>query len=124
MLNKNKSRISYLLKGLLMAFIITILLLVFYSLLLRFTSLSESKLHLLNNLTMILSVVVSSIYVAVKIKDKGWMHGGIVGVLYYLIIILINLLFIRDSSSVLLLSKLLISTIAGIIGGMIGINIV
>jgi putative membrane protein (TIGR04086 family) len=124
MLSKNKSRISYLLKGVIMAFVITIILLVFFSLLLRFTSLSESRLHLLNNLTMIFSLAISSLYAAIKIKEKGWLHGGIVGLLYYLVIFLINLIFIRDTEISILLSKLLISVVTGIIGGMIGINLI
>jgi len=124
MLNKNKSRIKFLCNGLLLAFIITIILLVIFSLLLRFTSISETKLPSFNNITMIISIVLASIYVAIKIKEKGWINGAIIGLVYYLIIILINVVFIRtDNSSLLLLTKLVLSGITGVIGGMIGINL-
>lgn len=124
MLIKNKSRIRYLGKGLLLAFIITIILLVLFSLLLRFTSISESKLPSFNNITMIISIVLASSYVAIKIKEKGWINGAIIGLLYYLIIILINVLFIKwDNNTILLLTKLALSGVTGVIGGMIGINL-
>lgn len=124
MFEKNKLRIKYLLKGVLVAFIITLLALLFFSLMLRFTSLRESKLTTLNNITMILSVAIGSFYTAVKIREKGWLNGAIVGALYYLIIILLNIVFLRpDTSNMYLFIKLLISMVAGFIGGMIGINL-
>lgn len=124
MFEKNKSRIKYLLKGVLVAFIITIIALIFFSLILRITSLRESKLTTLNNITMILSVAIGSFYTAVKIRENGWLNGAIVGALYYLIIILLNIVIIRpETSNMYLFIKLLISTVAGFIGGMIGINL-
>lgn len=125
MFTKNRIRIKYLLKGLFLAFIITIVLLLFFSLLLRFTTLSESKLPLFNNITMVISIVLASIFTAIKIKENGWMNGAIIGLLYYLVIIIINVLLLDNgSSNMLLLTKLLLSTVTGIIGGMIGINLV
>jgi len=124
MLTKNKLRIKYLFKGLLIAFIFTIVLLIFFSLLLRFTSLSESKLPSFNNITMIISIVFASIYSAIKIKENGWINGAIIGLLYYLVIIVINLLLIKNGeSNIYYLSRLIISTVTGIIGGVIGINL-
>ena len=73
---------------------------------------------------MIVSIAVGSIYIAVKIGEKGWMNGGIVGVLYFLILVFLNYLFIRPFNMDLYsLSKLFISLIVGIIGGVIGINV-
>lgn len=119
-----KNKIYYLLKGLFLAFIITIVSLIIFSLLLRFTGLRESQLPLLNNGVMIISIVVASIYSAIKIKEKGWINGAILGIVYYLVLLLINVLFIKSfDSSFIIISKLLISTVTGIIGGMIGINL-
>lgn len=124
MLLKNKTRLSYVAKGLFIALITTIMFLVFFSLLLRFTSLSESKQPLFNNIIMIISIVISSIYSTIKIKEKGWIIGGIVGFLYYLIIILFNFFLIKgDTSNIIFLSKLILSTVIGTISGVIGINL-
>lgn len=119
-----KNRIYYLFKGLLLSLIITIVLLMVFSLLLTFTSLREAKLPLLNNIAMIISIVVGSIYVAIKIKENGWLNGGILGLVYFIIILLFNLLFLKSFDSKLIMTtKLLLSTIIGFIGGIIGINI-
>lgn len=124
MLVKNKTKIRYLLKGLLLSIIITIALLILISVLLKFTSLSESKLPHLNNVTMIISIVVSGIYVAFKIKENGWLNGAIVGIMYSLVIIFLSLIFVKENNSVMfIMTRIVLSTVTGIIGGMIGINL-
>ena len=121
---KNKWGIRYILKGVLYAFVISLIMLVVFTLLLKFTSLSESKTPMYNNITMIISVVIGSLYIGMKIKEKGWLNGAIVGLIYYLVIILINVLFIKSGRSPsFLFSKLVLSTLTGFIGGMIGINL-
>ena len=116
MLVRNKTKIRYLLKGLLLAIIITTVLLMLISVLLKFTSLSESKLPHLNNITMLISIVISGIYVAFKIKENGWLNS--------LIIILLGWIFIKESNSLMFIAtRIALSTVTGIIGGMIGINI-
>lgn len=124
MVLKNKLGFKYVLKGLIYAFVITLIMLIGFSLLLRFTSLSESKTPHFNIIAMILGVAIASFYIGIKIKEKGWLNGAILGFLYYLVIILINIVFIKgDNQIVFLASKLLLSTFTGFIGGMIGINI-
>lgn len=111
-------------KSLGLSFILTFVLVLIVAVLLTYTPLKESRIPLLNTIIMILSITIGSIYIAVKIGEKGWINGGIVGVLYFLILILLNYLFIKpyilDLYSI---SKLFISLATGIIGGMIGINI-
>jgi len=119
----NKS--TYLLKGCLLALIITMIFLMISTLVLRFTSLSETKMPLINNVIMVLSLVVGSIYASRKIKDNGWLQGAAIGVLYYFIIILLNLLIVRNFGvfNIYMFSKLLISMLVGTIGGIIGVNL-
>lgn len=121
---KSWDKSIYLLKGLLLAYIITFVLILMFSLLLTFSSLREGKTSLLNTLVMIISITSGGIYVAGKVKEKGWINGGILGISYYFILILLNLLLLRpiiiDMFSI---SKLIIAFTTGIIGGIIGINI-
>lgn len=124
MINKTKSRIIFLVNGLLMAFVISIVLMAFFSLLLRFTSISESKIQLFNYLNILFSLVIAGIYVAMNIKEKGWIHGGVVGFTYFVVIVIMNLIFFKEINSMLLMSRLIISLLSGVIGGMIGINLV
>ncbi|NLL81824.1 MAG: TIGR04086 family membrane protein [Tissierellia bacterium] len=124
MIIKTKSRIKFLLKGLLIAFIISIMLILLFTILLRFTSLSENRIQSLNYINIILSSAIAGIYVATRVKEKGWIHGGIIGFAYYLFIVLIDLVFFKEVNLMLLISRLSISTLSGVIGGIIGINLI
>lgn len=124
MLNKNRDNKIYLLKGILLGFIITIVLILVFSILMMLTSLRETSIPLLNNIAMIFSIAISSIYAANKIKDKGWLHGGLVGLGYYLVLIVLNLIFVRPFLLDLISgTRLILATVTGVIGGMIGINL-
>lgn len=115
---------AYFLKGILLAFIITIVMIIIFSLLVMFTDIKENKIPLLNNIAMITSIAISSIYVAFKIREKGWIQGGLVGVGYYIILIILNLFFIKPFQIDLISgTRLILATITGVIGGMIGINL-
>lgn len=124
-MNKKKTEyIILILKGIALAYIITIIMMLIFSLILTYTSLKESMIPILNTITMIVSIVLGSIYLTIKIGEKGWMNGMIVGVLYFLILLLLNKITINESNlSIISFSKLIISIVTGIIGGMIGINL-
>lgn len=123
MVLKNKLGFRVVLRGLIYAFVITLIMLISFTLLLRFTSLSESKTPQFNIIAMIIGVAAASIYIGMKINEKGWLNGAILGFLYYLLIILINVMFFKgENGPIYLLSKLLLSTFTGFIGGMLGIN--
>lgn len=121
---KNKLNPKNWLLGLVLAFIITFILLIFVALLLKFTSVRESHTSLINSLVMTISIVASSAVLGKKIKEKGWLNGAALGFIYYFIIILLNLILNRPlNMGILLLLRLLIATLLGAIGGMIGINL-
>ena len=125
MKNKNYGKIIYLGKGLALAYIITGILIVLFSLLLTFTSLAEDKLSIANTIIMIISIVSGSIYLAGKLKEKGWINGAILGLSYYLVLVILNTIFYRSISLDFIgLVKFLLAGAMGIIGGIIGINII
>lgn len=122
--SKNKSRLNCLLKGILLAFVITFISIFVISLLLRFTNLREGKLPILNNIIMMVSIVISSIYLAMQVKEKGWLNGAFLGLGYYLVIVLLSFVAIKSISlDVITGAKLMVATLTGSIGGMIGINL-
>lgn len=124
MKEKNLKNGIYLGKGLLLAYIITAVLIVVFSLLLTYSSIREGRTALLNTIVMIVSITAGSIYVATKIKENGWVNGGILGIGYYLILLILNLIFLKPVAIDLLsVTKLGINAITGVIGGIIGINI-
>lgn len=118
------NRFVNVLKSVVLSFILTFVLILIVSLLLTFTSLKEGTMPLLNTVIMIISIAVGSIYMAIKAEEKGWLNGGLIGILYFLILLLINFLFIKPFIfDIYTVGKLFISIITGVIGGMIGVNI-
>lgn len=112
------------LKSLGLAFLLTVILLMILAALLTFTPLKEDRIPLINTIIMILSIVIGSISLAFKVEERGWLNGGLIGILYFLILILINFLFIKPFIfDIYTVGKLFICLISGVIGGMIGVNI-
>lgn len=121
---KDWNKKIYLLKGVLLAFIITIVLITIFSLLLSFTTIKESKMSIYNTVIMIISIAAGGFYSAKKLKENGWINGGLVGIIYYIILLIINILFNKPFSfDIFSITKLLIAFVLGVIGGIIGINL-
>lgn len=119
-----KDKVIYLLKGLFIAYIITVVLILIFSLLLTYTNLQENKIPLLNTIALIGSIALASIYVSIKIKEKGWIMGAIIGIVYYIVLIALNFLFLKTlAMDIFSISKLILASVTGMIGGMIGINL-
>lgn len=117
-------KVIYLGKALLLSYIITAVLIIFFSLLLTYSPLKEGRMSLLNTIVMIVSVVSGSVYLATKTKEKGWINGGVLGLGYYLILLLLNFTFLKPVTfDMFSLTKLAITSITGVIGGIIGINL-
>lgn len=116
--------IKYIIKGLVLAYVFTLVLVLVVSFLLTYTRLKESTIPLLNTIIMIISISVGAIYIAVNIGERGWLNGGILGVFYFVILILFNYLFVKPFTfDIFSISKFFISLITGIIGGILGINL-
>lgn len=116
--------IKYIIKGLALAYVFTLVLVLVVSFLLTYTRLKESTIPLLNTIIMIISISVGAIYIAVNIGERGWLNGGILGVFYFVILILFNYLFVKPFTfDIFSISKFFISLITGIIGGILGINL-
>src|SRR5699024_3438192 len=121
---QNKVKYTYCLKVLILSYAISFTLIILVLLLLHITSLSENILSMLNNIIMIISISIASIYLSIKIKERGWLNGFLLGFSYYFVIILINFIADRSISINLILgTKLISASLMGTIGGMIGVNL-
>ncbi|NMB07804.1 MAG: TIGR04086 family membrane protein [Tissierellia bacterium] len=122
--NSFKFGIKYLFKALVLSYIFTLVLILIITFLLTYTSLKESTIPLLNTIIIIISITIGSIYISIKIGEKGWLNGGMLGILYFLILLLLNYLFVKPFTfDIFSFSKFFISLITGIIGGILGINL-
>lgn len=123
MREKGLNYILLVFKGLIFSLIITILLVFILSLVLLYTPFKESKIPLFNTVIMIVSITIGSIYVSTNIGENGWINGGILGILYFLVLVLLNYLFFKPFFvDMYLFGKFILSLITGVIGGIIGIN--
>lgn len=124
MIRSKIKKSKHLFKALFLSFISTIVFLIITSILFRFTSLKESTLPLINNIIVIISIVLGSLYVSLKRKENGWINGALLGFFYYLFIIIINLISINQINiDLILLAKLMAASLTGAIAGIIGINL-
>ena len=115
---------KYLLKALVLSYILTLMLVLITSFLLTYTALKESIIPLLNTITIIISITIGAIYMAIKIGEKGWLNGGILGVIYFLILLILNYFFVKPFTiDIFSLGKFFVSLITGMIGGVLGINL-
>ncbi|MFY9214938.1 MAG: TIGR04086 family membrane protein, partial [Tissierellaceae bacterium] len=111
-------------RGLILAFIITFTLLLILALVLRFTQVRESSIPFLNNLVFIISIVLTSALLGRMAKESGWLNGALLGFIYYLVILILNLIIHRSLDlGMLIVFRLLMATILGALGGMIGVNL-
>lgn len=111
-------------KGSTVAIIITLLGLLIYSVILASTEIGENTINYVVIGISALSILIGSIISVSKIAKNGMLNGAIVGGIYIVIIYLlssiINLNFDINSNSIILIS---FSMVAGMLGGVIGVNI-
>ena len=122
--NKMKSSIIRICKGVLISVLLTLVLIFAFSILLTYTEIPESTMEPGIILINVISVLLGSSICTIKINSKGILNGGIVGVVYILILYLLSaILYKKFSLNMESLIMIIGSTIAGIIGGIIGVNL-
>ena len=111
-------------KGIIISILISLLLILIYGILLTYTRISESPMTTVIMIITIISITLSSIYVAMRVASRGWLNGAITGLLYMIIIFLISLLFkIGVPFDKFIFSRMLMGFVIGALAGIIGINL-
>ena len=105
------------------SFVITLISLLVISIILTYTDVSENIITVSVIVISALSIFIGSIISAVNINKNGILNGYLVGAIYMITIYLLSSIFVSGFSmnmqSVLMI---VISIIAGMIGGIIGVN--
>ncbi len=118
-----KSQLKALMGGVCVGYCITVILFIFYAILLTYTNLSDKGMDVVVILTTILSVAVAGFDSTKQAESKGLLWGVLAGVIYALILIIISGLIDGDFSlNPDLIVTLLVSMASGGIGGIIGVN--
>lgn len=116
--------IKFVLKGALLALLISAIVCVLTSVVLYFTSLTEGLVPYAVYITSILSIIVGAAYAARKANVKGWLHGGLTGLIYVLVLAVFALIFdLGFEVDMNYGMKLLIGFFAGALGGILGLNL-
>lgn len=103
---------------------ITLISIIIQTILMMYTSISENIVPITNSIIMILSVTIGAVYVSLKLKQKGWLNGAIVGITYMIFMIILNIGLVDDFAlNGYVLVKGIIAIVTGVIGGMIGVNL-
>lgn len=117
------SKTVHILKGLGYAYITTLIVLLIYNLLLTYTGVSANSVSIVTSFITTMSAAVGGFYACKHIKEKGLIYGLIVGILY--IILLITMFYLAKEKyifDITILYKAILVSIAGGIGGILGVN--
>ena len=110
-------------KGVGIAFITTIVLLLIFSAILTFTNINENVINPVIITATGISILVGSSIGNKKVKKNGLLNGALIGACYFIIIYLISSLlnwkFMLDLQSIIMIA---IGIFFGILGGIIGVN--
>ena len=116
---ENKNTIVCIVKGMLLSYFITFLLLLLFSILLTYTNIAENSIAPVILIITIISILVGSSIGTNKIKKNVFLYGGTIGFFYIMILYLISSL-LQTGFSVNLYAILMI--IFSILAGMVGRN--
>ncbi|NLL06202.1 MAG: TIGR04086 family membrane protein [Clostridiaceae bacterium] len=118
------SNIVSMVKGIAIAYLITIPLFVIFAFFLTYMDFPEKFLPSAVIITTLISIIVAGWSSTRKIRNKGWLNGGIVGLMYIGILFLASSLAYRNYSiNSHVVVMLVIGAITGSVGGILGINL-
>ena len=113
----------YILKGVIISIIFTLVFLFVFSALLTYTSISEKFTNPTIIVITAISILIGSSIGNIKVKKNGLFNGALIGAIYliliYLISSIINNNFLITKESIIMI---IAGMIFGMIGGIIGVN--
>ncbi len=122
-MNTGSIAIKDIIKGTLLSMIATIILLFIYAIMLTYTNISESTIPVVTIIITAISILAGSAITTLHIRKNGAINGGLVGIIYILSLYIISSIvtgnFSVNSYSIIMIA---ISLIAGMLGGIIGVN--
>lgn len=125
-INETKEGIDFfwIIKGTIAGYFISLICFLLIGAGLYFTHMSEGIIPTIVIIVYLVSIIVAGFYVARNTQSKGWLNGGIAGVFYIVILIILSYFFLPDFNlSLPLIGKLVLGFIIGAIGGIIGVNL-
>ena len=120
---KESNSLIKIIKGSIIAVIITIFLLIIFSAILTYTNVGESTIPTVIIIISSISILIGSQISTSKIKKNGILNGCLIGIIYILFLYVISSILIKrislNSYSILMIAT---SILLGGMGGIIGVN--
>lgn len=117
-------RIFVIMKGVLLAYFITFILLLIYSGILTYTSVPESSIPTCAFAISMISVFTASSIMVIKVKEKGLKNGGLIGLIYILLLyILSSITSTGFGLTTFSIATIIFNILLGMVGGIIGVNL-
>lgn len=111
-------------KSLIISFITTLILFLIFTVVLTYTKMSEGMIPIIDSIILIVSITLGAIYKSINSEKRGFLNGGIVGLIYILLLILISSIFMKNFQfTSYTLTKIFIGILTGVVAGMIGVNL-
>ena len=122
--NELSTNLIRIVKGSITAIIVTLILLFVFAILLTYTKIQENVINPVVIIVTAISILIGSSISTLKIKKNGLLNGGLVGIIYIATIYLISSLtgsgFSCNINTIIMIVS---SIIAGMLGGIIGVNL-
>lgn len=110
-------------KGVLYAYFLSLVVFLLFSALIQYTGLTEAILPYLAYATSLVSIFVGATYVTKRLEAKGWLNGGLTGLIYLAGLLIFAMILLPNFSlNFGYLSKALLAFVTGAAGGMFGVN--
>lgn len=110
-------------QGVFIAFIVTFVLLLIFSIILTYTDVSENTINPVIIVVTCISILIGSSIGNMKIKKNGLLNGALIGGIYilsiYLISSLLNWRFYLNLQGIIMI---VLGMIFGVLGGIVGVN--
>ena len=118
-------RLLIIFRSIAIAYIVSLVLFMIYALLLANTNIPESTIPTSTFVISLISVFLGSSLAIIKIKENGMLNGGLVGLIYVLLIYVLGSIFVTGFGlNGYAFSMIIFNVLIGMIGGIIGVNMV
>lgn len=119
---KNNNMVK-IIKGSIIAMIITMIALTVYAAILAYTSVSETTMVPVVLTITGISILIGSSMSSISIKKQGIMNGGFVGLIYIIFLyVLSSIVSVGFELNMNAIIMLIVAILTGMIGGIIGVN--
>lgn len=118
------SNVVQILKGIIIAFIFTLVLLFIFSIFLTYTNIQETTIAPVIIIITAISILAGASISSIKIKKNGILNGGMIGFFYIFVVYFFSSLIQTGfNMNVYTIVMIICSILAGMIGGIVGVNI-